>query len=248
MLRSIQPPQTHQKAMSLTLTDRQTIWDTFCRTLTNDPNPAVRAKAATAIGKLHDPKFSPTLLTALTDESPLVRQAIIQSLGQIGATAAIPELITALADPNPEVSSAAAIALGQLKADQAIPTLLQTLTASTAIVRSSAAQALGQIGSPLAVPPLLTAIQKATDPTEMNSLIDALTSIGLNHPASIELIQSTAKNLINHSTDSQLRQSAIILLGRTALADSIPELIALLQDPDLNVVQAAIEALGNAVA
>jgi HEAT repeat protein len=242
--------------MSLTLTERQTIWDTFCRTLTNDPNPAVRAKAATAIGKLHEPKFSPTLLTALTDESPLVRQAIIQSLGQIGATAAIPELITALTDPNPEVSSAAALALGQLKADQAIPTLLQILTASTAIVRSSAAQALGQIGSPLAVPPLLTAIQKATDPTEMNSLIEALTSIatlapkaiGLNHPASIELIQSTAKNLINHSTDSQLRQSAIILLGRTALADSIPDLITLLQDPDLNVVQAAIEALGNAVA
>jgi HEAT repeat protein len=137
------------------------------------PNPAIRAKAATAIGKLHDPKFSSTLLTALTDESPLVRQA------------------------------------------------------------------LGQIGSPLAVSPLLTAIQNATDPTEMNSLIEALTSIGLNHPASIELIQNT---------DSQLRQSAIILLGRTALADSIPELITLLEDPDLNVVQAAVEALGNAVA
>jgi hypothetical protein len=55
----------------------------------------------------------------------------------------------------------------------------------------------------------------------MNSLIEALTSIGLNHPASIELIQSTAKDLINHSTDSQLRQSAIILLGKTALADSL---------------------------
>jgi HEAT repeat protein len=40
--------------MSLTLTDRQTIWDTFCRTLTNDPNPAVRAKAATAIRKIKD--------------------------------------------------------------------------------------------------------------------------------------------------------------------------------------------------
>jgi hypothetical protein len=69
------------------------------------PNPAVCAKAATAIGKLHDPKLSPTLLTALTAESPLVRQAIIQSLGQIGATAAIPELITALTEPNPQVSS-----------------------------------------------------------------------------------------------------------------------------------------------
>jgi HEAT repeat protein len=142
--------------------------------LLSHPNPAIRAKAATAIGKLHDPKFSSTLLTALTDESPLVRQA------------------------------------------------------------------LGQIGSPLAVSPLLTAIQNATDPIEMNSLIEALTSIGLNHPASIELIKNTTKNLINHSTDSQLRQSAIILLGRTALADSIPELITLLE--------AAVEALGNAVA
>jgi hypothetical protein len=62
--------------MSLTLTDQQTIWDTFCRTLTNDPNPAVRAKTATAISKLNDPKFSPTLLTAL------FRQTIIQSLGR----------------------------------------------------------------------------------------------------------------------------------------------------------------------
>jgi hypothetical protein len=53
---------------------------------------------------------------------------------------------------------------------------------------------LGQIGSPLAVPPLLTA---------MNPLIDVLTSIGLNHLTSIELIQSTAKNLIDHATDRQ---------------------------------------------
>jgi hypothetical protein len=74
-----------------------------------------------------------------------------------------------------------------------------------------------------------------------------LTSIGLNHPALIELIQSTTKNRIDHATDSQL--------GRTALADSIPELITLLQNPDLDVVQAAlalawatdrIEALGHA--
>jgi hypothetical protein len=61
----------------------------------------------------------------------------------------------------------------------------------------------------------------------MNSMIDALTSIGLNHPASIDLIQSTTKNLINHSTNSDLRQSVIILLGKTALADSITDLIAL---------------------
>jgi hypothetical protein len=38
----------------MSLTDRQTIWDTFCRTLTNDRNPSVRAKAATAIGKIKD--------------------------------------------------------------------------------------------------------------------------------------------------------------------------------------------------
>jgi HEAT repeats len=57
----------------------------------NDPNPAVCARVATAIEKLHDPKFTPNLLTALIDESLLVRQAILQSLGQIGATAAIPE-------------------------------------------------------------------------------------------------------------------------------------------------------------
>jgi hypothetical protein len=85
--------------------NRQTIWDTFWRTLTNDPNPAVRAKAATAlalawatarIGKLYDPKFSPTLLTALTDS--------------------IPDLIVFLQDPDLNVATARIEALGNAAA------------------------------------------------------------------------------------------------------------------------------------
>jgi HEAT repeat protein len=68
--------------MSLSLDERQTIWDTFCHTLTSDTNPAVRAKAAEALGKLGDERFSPILLAALDDESSIVRYAVIISLSK----------------------------------------------------------------------------------------------------------------------------------------------------------------------
>lgn len=243
-------------AMSLTLTERQTIWDTFCRTLTSDINPSVRAKAAEALGKLLDPKFTPNLLTALTDPSPLVRQAAIQALGQIGATEAIPALIDALSDPIPEVSAAAANSLGQLRAEQAIPALLPALTNPAVIVRHYAAHSLGHIGTPLAVPALLAAFLIAFNDIgntvknfdTANTIIDALATIAAKNPTSVDTILTTAKWIIANSDNNQLRQSAVKLLGKIASADSLPDIIALLQDSDPNVVQAAIEALGNAAA
>ena len=66
--------------MTLTIDERQTIWDTFCRTLTSDVNPTVRAKAAEALGKLGNHRFTPILIDALADRSPLVRHTVIQSL------------------------------------------------------------------------------------------------------------------------------------------------------------------------
>jgi HEAT repeat protein len=242
--------------MSLTLTERQTIWDTFCRTLTSDINPSVRAKAAEALGKLLDPKFTPNLLAALTDPSPLVRQSAIHALGQIGATEAIPALIDALSDPIPEVSAAAANSLGQLRAEQAIPALLPALTNPAEIVRHHAAQSLGQIGTPLAVPALLAAFLIAFNNTDnavknfdtANTIIDALATISAKNPTSIDIIWTTAKQTIANSDNNQLRQSAVKLLGKIAPSDSVPDIIALLQDSDPNVVQAAIEALGNAAA
>jgi HEAT repeat protein len=244
------------KIMSLTLTERQTIWDTFCRTLTNDINPSVRAKAAEALGKLLDPKFTPNLLAALADPSPLVRQSAIQALGQIGATAAIPALIDTLSDPIPEVSATAANSLGQLRAEQAIPALLSALTDPAEIVRHYAAQSLGHIGNPLAVPPLLAAFLIASKDTDnalkdfdlANTIIDALVTIVAKDPTSGDTIGITAKQIIANSDNNQLRQSAVKLLGKIAPADSVPEIIALLQDSDPSVVQAAIEALGNAAA
>jgi HEAT repeat protein len=280
--------------MSLSLDERQIIWETFCHTLTSDTNPAVRAKAAEALGKLGDERFAPILLAALADESAIVRHTIIQSI------TAIPALIAILKeDENQEISAAAAIALGDIHAEAAIPALLRVLTPSTRvsgtaalyhtpifglrglgsmvigslvgaiggillsnvdydylndsayyapIVRSSSAQALGKIGSPVAVPTLLISLNSDTDSTVINSIVDALAAIAINDPTSIPQIQTTAKNIITRPTNSQLRQSAVILLGKIALADSIPDLIELLKDPDPNVVQAAIESLGNAAA
>jgi HEAT repeat protein len=238
-------------ATSLAPSARQTIWDNFCSTLAKDPSPIIRAKSAIVMGKLYDPKFIPNLKDALADKSPIVRQAVIQSLGQICLTCKICTkeitqlIIDALIDTDSEVSAAVAIVLDQLQAESAIETLLLNLTASAVEVRSSAAQALGQIGSPKAVFPLLTALEKAIDPKEINLLIEVLTAINQNDSSSSSLIQSTAKKLINHSTSSELRQKAIILLDRTG-ADPVCDLIPLLKNSDIYVVQTVLELLGNA--
>lgn len=234
--------------MSLTLDERQTIWDTFCRTLTSDPNPIVKAKAAEALGKLGNARFTPILLQALTDESDIVRHTVIQSLGRIRAMEAIPALIATLTDQNPELSTAAAIALGQIGTEAAIPALIQALNAPDPIVRKSSANALGQIGSTRSISALLTALEGDRDSMAIDGIVDALAAIAGKNPNSIAQIQNTAKQIIDRSTNSQLRHSAVILLGKVAIADAVPYLIELMEDPDLNVVQAAIEALGNAAA
>ncbi|MEG4013673.1 MULTISPECIES: HEAT repeat domain-containing protein [unclassified Microcoleus] len=60
----------------------QMVLDTFCTAL-EDARPAVRAKAAEALGKIGDVAIAPILVKALKDTSPEVRSSVIQALGQL---------------------------------------------------------------------------------------------------------------------------------------------------------------------
>ena len=60
----------------------QMVLDTLCSAL-EDARPAVRAKAAEALGKIGDVAMAPILVKALKDTSPEVRSSVIQALGQL---------------------------------------------------------------------------------------------------------------------------------------------------------------------
>jgi peptidylprolyl isomerase len=106
------------------------------------PDPAIRARAARALGRMRSSNFLQPLLDAVARErDPAVRAELAFAIGQIAALAARPALVRLLADPDPSVRAAAAEALGKL-GDQAIASdVLPLLMDPDPAVRAAAARA-----------------------------------------------------------------------------------------------------------
>src|SRR5215470_4010972 len=67
-----------------------------------DPDAALRARAALAVGRLQDSTAIPDLLPLLNDGSPDVRREAVFALGQIGHRSARTALEARLADTDAE--------------------------------------------------------------------------------------------------------------------------------------------------
>jgi len=86
-----------------------------CKTLGSGRKPRDRAKAATALGKLGDPRAVEPLLEALSDDgSGFVRENTAEALGRLGDPRAVHPLVAALGDGNSAVRRGAADALLRL--------------------------------------------------------------------------------------------------------------------------------------
>lgn len=82
------------------------------RAVETDPEPAVRAQAALALGLRGDPAGASALRGALEDPSPLVRARAVLGASLLAAGDAVlrGEVLRALGDPSEEVRAAAAVA------------------------------------------------------------------------------------------------------------------------------------------
>ncbi len=69
----------------------------------DEPRPAIRYAAATALGNTGDAAAIAPLARALADEHERVRWEAAWSLGRIGDAVAVPDLIAALRDPSQDV-------------------------------------------------------------------------------------------------------------------------------------------------
>jgi cyclophilin family peptidyl-prolyl cis-trans isomerase/HEAT repeat protein len=93
--------------------------------LVADADPAVRRRAAIAIGRVGAADGVPALTTALGDADAEVREAAAFALGLVGSKTAVPALTAALADASIRVRGRAADALGLIGDASAAPAVAE---------------------------------------------------------------------------------------------------------------------------
>jgi hypothetical protein len=102
--------------------------------LVADVDPAVRRRAAIAIGRVGVAEGVPALTTALGDIEPDVREAAAFALGLVGSKAAVPALTAALADGSMRVRGRAADALGLIGDRSAAPAIADMASGCGAVL------------------------------------------------------------------------------------------------------------------
>lgn len=113
-----------------------------------DPEWAVRATAAWALGRFGDKAPLDDLLVLLEDktEVPLVRASALHALGELGERVPIEEIIAALRDDEWPVREVAAITLGTLGERTPVEPLMYALQHDDVeFVRAAAALSLGRL-------------------------------------------------------------------------------------------------------
>ncbi|MDW8106717.1 MAG: HEAT repeat domain-containing protein [Armatimonadota bacterium] len=159
------------------------------------PEPAVRQRAADALGGIADAQAVRLLASLLRDPDVRVARAAAAALGTVRHPEAVPELVRALKHTDGGVVQNAARSLAQIGAP-AVEALLVALRDPDPATAYWAAEALSQI--PAAEPALLQAAQ--TPATQRYAL---LALIKRSSPAAIPLLQQAA-----HSQDPALRELA----------------------------------------
>jgi HEAT repeat protein len=150
----------------------------------------------------------------------------LQNLDGIAGHLALSEVFQRLDDPDPDVREEAARALGRIQAAEGVDPLIQRLRDPNSTIRSEAAYALGQIGDARAVPALVEGLSSPTPE-----------------------IQAACAHALEVIRKPRSRSAGAARVLRT-LKDPdgdllVSEIMQRLDDPDPNVRDAAVRALGR---
>ena len=176
-----------------------------------------------------------TLINTLQSGDENIRTLAVDALGRIGPRA-IDALAGAIRDPSTEVRLAAADALGRIPDNRATTPLIEALQDSDEEVRAVVARSLGRIGDSDGFIPLISALMDP-DAGVRASAEKALGSFG-------EKAAGPVRKLLSH-TNPLVRGSAAAILATIAVTAAIPDLEQLVTDPDTEVQERAVVALGS---
>ena len=138
-------------------------------------SPAVRMRAAQAVGRLKLTQASGQLMGLLSDADVSVRAAAAQALGELGYRQAAGELERLATTGEGQLKVAAVTALGKLGSPAVLVTLRRVLMDDDPTVRLAAVQALGYIKAEEVVPLLRTVYtdQKETASVRAHAAVSA---------------------------------------------------------------------------
>ena len=240
----------------------------FLCNMLNAAEPAVCIAAAESLGQVGGSDAVAALLPCLRHSHAQVRAEAVRALGLLGATEASIPISLMLDDKEWEVRRAAATALGKLNHPETLERLAQVLDDPDGDVREAAAVALGKTGDRRAVGPLVMALKDEAGGVrriaaaglaridrdwvslpETRAAAEKLKlAIQDAEPAVrffvaqllVNLGEMAPEALQSFSPEEQLASPAI---KRKRMGANI--FIALLQDRDRDIRQAAAEALGT---
>ena len=200
------------------------------------PDPAIRARAALAVGRIGDERGGPLLHPLLSDKSGQVRAMAafgLQLLGDAGATA---DLLPLLADADASVASAAARAVGSLGRGDGEDALIAAIPGAAAPEpRAAMLQSLWRFADPASTS---AAVKYAAD-------ADSRVRSAALYVLSRKPIETSLAVLTAALSDSDPYASAMAAraLGLLARKDSIPPLAASLDSVKTPLVTNALIAL-----
>jgi HEAT repeat protein len=232
--------------------------------LLGDPDDEVRAKAATALGRIGDRRAVGYLLDhLLSDPAPFVRARISVALGQLGGPEVIERLVRALGDPAWWVRMRTVEALEHVGAIAEGP-LLIALDDSDPEIRIRAAVALERLGVP---DNLVRMIESGERVSEAMQTMVKFAAAGPREFLS-ELVQHDSRQvrsalviaaertgrrdlgddlirIASGDPEAALRAQALTALRLLGIRDALPAALSALADDDQQVRSAAVELVGE---
>src|SRR4051812_46129934 len=230
----------------------------------DDVDDEVRAKAATALGRLDDRRaVAPLLERLLTDPAPFVRARVAAALGQFGGPEVIDRLVQTLGDTAWWVRMRGVEALQQIGSPAEGP-LLVALDDTDPEIRQRAAIPLERLGLPAA---LTRRIEQGDAGGEAPRTLARIVAAGtrelvtelLLHPSAavrrivLEAVRQTRRGDVSAGLmrvaatgpESSLRTMALDTLRSVRSAEAAPAALAALRESDESARIAAIRLLGD---
>jgi cyclophilin family peptidyl-prolyl cis-trans isomerase/HEAT repeat protein len=230
-----EPPAATARAIAIA-EDQRRYADGELKRFLADTAPAVRARAALAVGRLQDSTTVADLLPLLDDPSPEVRREAAFALGQIGHRSARLPLEGKLTDGDAETVDLAIEALGKLGDKTSTGLVAAFLRSTSPRLRGEAAVALWRLADSTALPALLAA-HADPDPDVCWRVIYALEKIVV--PARVVLVAALHLNDPSWMT----RACAARTMGRQKSTRASAYLLGGLRDPEVPVVVNCIRAI-----
>ena len=178
-----------------------------------DRDPAMRDRAARALGDLRDARAIPALIAALADGR--VGRGAVWALTQFTDPRLVAPLVGALSLPDATARALAAGKLAELGDRAAVRGLIATLADEDEHVREEAARALGRLGDPAALEPLLGALRDDRGDHVREEAAGALGALGADDERCVEALRAAQED--RHVMVRRAAAEALAALGRPSV-------------------------------